>query len=262
MSHIIKSAASPTHRAPKAKGGGLSSSSPQPSSHSINGGGGGGGEPVAALKYKLVFLGDPSVGKTSIITRFMHDNFEKNYQATIGIDFLSKTVYLDDRTIKLQLWDTAGQERFRSLVPSYIRDSACAIIVYDISNSETFYNARRWVDDVREERGPKAIICLVGNKTDLGEDRRQVSTEEGEHWASDMGLLFMECSAKAGYNIKPLFRKLASAVPENLAAPQVRYAGGGSGGGMGGFVNIQLNETVNNISSAKSMEDAAKSCGC
>ncbi|XP_004307271.1 PREDICTED: probable purine permease 11-like [Fragaria vesca subsp. vesca] len=93
--------------------------------------------PVSALaKYKLVFLGDQSVGKTSIITRFMYDKFDNTYQATIGIDFLSKTMYLEDRTVRLQLWDTAGQERFRSLIPSYIRDSSVAVIVYDVANSQ------------------------------------------------------------------------------------------------------------------------------
>uniref|UniRef100_A0A7M4EPC9 RAB41, member RAS onco family n=1 Tax=Crocodylus porosus TaxID=8502 RepID=A0A7M4EPC9_CROPO len=86
-------------------------------------------------KFKLVFLGEQSVGKTSLITRFMYDSFDNTYQATIGIDFLSKTMYLEDRTIRLQLWDTAGQERFRSLIPSYIRDSAVAVIVFDITSS-------------------------------------------------------------------------------------------------------------------------------
>lgn len=84
-------------------------------------------------KYKIVFLGEQGVGKTSLITRFMYDTFDDHYQATIGIDFLSKTMYLDDKTIRLQLWDTAGQERFRSLIPSYIRDSRVAIVVYDIT---------------------------------------------------------------------------------------------------------------------------------
>jgi Ras-related protein Rab-6A len=85
-------------------------------------------------KFKLVFLGEQSVGKTSLITRFMYDNFDAQYAATIGIDFLSKTMYLDDRTVRLQLWDTAGQERFRSLIPSYIRDSSVAIVVYDVTS--------------------------------------------------------------------------------------------------------------------------------
>jgi small GTP-binding protein len=85
-------------------------------------------------KFKLVFLGEQSVGKTSLITRFMYDNFDAQYAATIGIDFLSKTMYLEDRTVRLQLWDTAGQERFRSLIPSYIRDSSVAVVVYDVTS--------------------------------------------------------------------------------------------------------------------------------
>lgn len=98
---------------------------------------------VAPLsKYKCVFLGDQGSGKTSIIKSFMYGSFDHNYQATIGIDFLSKTMYLDDRTVRLQIWDSAGQERFRSLIPSYIRDSSVAVVVYDItSRCELFFLA-------------------------------------------------------------------------------------------------------------------------
>eukprot|EP00243_Klebsormidium_subtile_P006037 TRINITY_DN2511_c0_g1_i1.p1 TRINITY_DN2511_c0_g1~~TRINITY_DN2511_c0_g1_i1.p1 ORF type:complete len:189 (+),score=20.05 TRINITY_DN2511_c0_g1_i1:364-930(+) len=152
-------------------------------------------------KYKLVFLGDQSVGKTSIITRFMYDKFDNTYQATIGIDFLSKTMYLEDRTVRLQLWDTAGQERFRSLIPSYIRDSSVAVVVYDVSNRQSFLNTARWVEEVRTERGSDVIIMLVGNKTDLV-DKRQVSIEEGDAKAREFGVMFIETSAKAGFNIK------------------------------------------------------------
>merc|ERR1712187_217259 len=163
-------------------------------------------------KYKVVFLGKQSVGKTSLITRFMYDSFDNNYQATIGIDFLSKTMYLEDRTVRLQLWDAAGQERFRSLIPSYIRDSSGAIVVYDITNRHSFLNTSKWIEDVRSERGSDVIIVLVGNKTDLN-DRRQVSTEEGEEKAKENNVMFFETSAKAGYNIKALFRQLAQALP-------------------------------------------------
>jgi len=163
-------------------------------------------------KYKLVFLGEQSVGKTSLITRFMYDTFDHAYQATIGIDFLSKTMYLEDRTIRLQLWDTAGQERFRSLIPSYIRDSSVAVVVYDIANRNSFSNCSKWIDDVRAERGGNVIIVLVGNKTDLAE-RREVSTEEGEQKAKEFNTMFIETSAKAGHNVKPLFRKIAQALP-------------------------------------------------
>eukprot|EP00128_Syssomonas_multiformis_P000086 Colp12_sorted_trinity150504_noHs@14577 len=163
-------------------------------------------------KFKLVFLGEQSVGKTSLITRFMYDSFDNTYQATIGIDFLSKTMYLEDRTVRLQLWDTAGQERFRSLIPSYIRDSSVAVVVYDITNRTSFQQTTKWIDDVRTERGNDVIIMLVGNKTDLG-DKRQVSIEEGEAKAKELNVMFIETSAKAGYNVKQLFRRVAAALP-------------------------------------------------
>jgi len=163
-------------------------------------------------KFKLVFLGEQSVGKTSLITRFMYDTFDNTYQATIGIDFLSKTMYLDDRTVRLQLWDTAGQERFRSLIPSYIRDSSVAVVVYDVTNAKTFDQTRRWVDDVRSERGNDVIIVLVGNKTDLS-DKREVTTQQGEEEARKNNLMFVETSAKVGHNVKVLFRRIAMALP-------------------------------------------------
>lgn len=163
-------------------------------------------------KYKLVFLGDQGVGKTSMITRFMYDTFDTGYQATIGIDFLSKTMYLEDRTVRLQLWDTAGQERFRSLIPSYIRDSSVAVVVYDITNRASFLNTSKWIEDVRSERGQDVIIMLVGNKTDLS-DRRQVPIEEGSAKATEENVLFIETSAKAGNNVKALFKKLATVLP-------------------------------------------------
>ncbi|XP_037117786.1 ras-related protein Rab-41 isoform X3 [Syngnathus acus] len=173
-------------------------------------GGGEFGNPLR--KFKLVFLGEQSVGKTSLITRFMYDSFDNTYQATIGIDFLSKTMYLEDRTIRLQLWDTAGQERFRSLIPSYIRDSAAAVVVYDIANLNSFQQTSKWIDDVRTERGSDVIIMLVGNKTDLA-DKRQITTEEGEQRAKELNVMFIETSAKTGYNVKQLFRRVAAALP-------------------------------------------------
>ncbi|GMI51066.1 hypothetical protein ScalyP_jg3666 [Parmales sp. scaly parma] len=213
-------------------------------------------------KYKLVYLGDQSVGKTSIITRFMYDNFDKTYQATIGIDFLSKTMYLEDRTVRLQLWDTAGQERFRSLIPSYIRDSSVAVICYDITNRASYLNTSKWIEDVRGERGNDVVIMLVGNKTDLAE-KRQVSIEEGEQKAKEENLLFIECSAKANYNVKNLFRKLATSLPGGEGAGAGGGGGannGGAGGGGGGannsnLIDIKLSATPPNI-------DEAAGCGC
>ena len=121
-------------------------------------------------------------------------------------------MYLEDRTVRLQLWDTAGQERFRSLIPSYIRDSSVAVVVYDISSLKSFQNTRKWVDDVRGERGADVIIVLVGNKTDLG-DKREVTQQMGEEEAKRCGALFVETSAKVGANVKSLFRRIAQALP-------------------------------------------------
>ena len=163
-------------------------------------------------KHKLVFLGDIYVGKTSIINRFMYDSFDTNYQATIGIDFLSKTLYLDDRTVRLQLWDTAGQERFRSLIPNYIRDSSVAVIVFDITNKQTFANCDKWVEDVKNERGNDVVIVFVGNKNDKQEERA-VSTEEAASKAKSFDAIYIETSAKNGDNVKQLFKQIATTLP-------------------------------------------------
>lgn len=163
-------------------------------------------------KYKVVLLGDQSVGKTSLIVRYLKNMFEEKVDATIGMDFQSKTVNLPDRTIRLQLWDTAGQERFRSLIPSYIRDTASAVLVYDITKRKSFDGIRRWLDDVRNERGTECVIMVVGNKTDLS-SARQVTTEEGSKLARELGTLFIETSAKEGSNIVHLFQQVAAALP-------------------------------------------------
>jgi Ras-related protein Rab-6A len=166
----------------------------------------------ALRKYKLVFIGDQAVGKTSIISSFMYGTFETHYASTIGIDFVSKSVPVDDGTVRLQLWDTAGQERFRSLIPSYIRDSHVAVVVFDLTNRKSFDSTQRWIADVRAQRGKDVIIVLVGNKTDLA-DQREVSSAEVEARASEEDIMFIETSAKDNSNIKLLFRRLATALP-------------------------------------------------
>ena len=167
----------------------------------------------------------------------MYDSFDSTYQATIGIDFLSKTMYLEDRTVRLQLWDTAGQERFRSLIPSYIRDSSVAVVVYDITSQKSFQQTRKWVDDVRGERGNDVIIVLVGNKTDLNE-KREVTAAQGEEEAKKLGCMFVETSAKVGHNVKVLFKRIAQALP------------GMEGEGQQGVANSESTTTVNGVENA------------
>eukprot|EP00834_Sanchytrium_tribonematis_P001084 NODE_23_length_42016_cov_0.755803.p22 type:complete len:190 gc:universal NODE_23_length_42016_cov_0.755803:35098-34529(-) len=162
-------------------------------------------------KFKIVFLGHVGSGKTSIITRFMYDTFESNYQATIGIDFLSKTMYLDDRTLRLQLWDTAGQERFRSLVPSYIRDSSVAVVVYDTTDRNSYEQVEHWVAEILAERGSDVILAIIGNKTDLS--NKEVPKEVAMKKAEEYNAIFCECSAKTGDNVKELFYLITEKLP-------------------------------------------------
>ncbi|KAF3835746.1 hypothetical protein F7725_028304, partial [Dissostichus mawsoni] len=208
-------------------------------------------------KFKLVFLGEQSVGKTSLITRFMYDSFDNTYQATIGIDFLSKTMYLEDRTppqlslcepqVRLQLWDTAGQERFRSLIPSYIRDSTVAVVVYDITNVNSFQQTSKWIEDVRTERGSDVIIMLVGNKTDLS-DKRQITIEEGEQRAKELSVMFIETSAKTGYNVKQQSLEM-----DPVEAQMSLRVGGEDGGSRGVCLCSALIHTVQRSSMSLQM---------
>lgn len=164
------------------------------------------------------------MGKTSLITRFMYDTFDDQYAATIGIDFLLKTLFLDDnRIVRLQLWDTAGQERFRSLIPSYIRDSHVAVVCYDITNKSSFNNLTKWIEDVKLERGDDVVLVIVGNKSDLG-NKRQVSLSEAEALLESVnGTFCIETSTKANHNVKLLFKKIASYLPEVEDAPNSSY---------------------------------------
>eukprot|EP00475_Leptophrys_vorax_P002319 TRINITY_DN112_c0_g5_i1.p1 TRINITY_DN112_c0_g5~~TRINITY_DN112_c0_g5_i1.p1 ORF type:complete len:266 (+),score=59.94 TRINITY_DN112_c0_g5_i1:145-942(+) len=167
-------------------------------------------------KFKVVVLGDVMVGKTSFIARFLYGNFNTQYQATIGIDFLSTSVSLPDRTLRLQIWDTAGQERFRSLIPSYIRDCAVAFVLYDVAERSSFEHVQEWVHRIKNEGGERVVVVLCGNKCDV--DNRAVSTEEGEALASDLGALFFETSAKTGENVKAAFHKAAGELPHEEAS--------------------------------------------
>jgi small GTP-binding protein len=176
--------------------------------------------------YKVIFLGDQSVGKTSLITRFLYGAFENLYSATIGIDFVSKVVALSDRSIKLQLWDTAGQERFRSLIPSYLRDTSGCVVVYDITSRKSFESVEGWVAEVKRER-QNVIIALVGNKADMADSAREVSEQEGQDLATKLELpIFKETSAKSGANVTQIFTEVAAALPnpteKRQAEPEVQ----------------------------------------
>ena len=157
-------------------------------------------------KYKLIFLGDQAVGKSCILNRFMNDTFSEDYQATIGLDFQSKNVQIENQDIHLLLYDTAGQEKFRSLIPMYTRDANIILLVYDITVKETFLHLPDWIKDLTNVNLNEVIFALVGNKIDLNE-KRLVSTEEGENFAKEKNFIFQEVSAKTGEGFSELFFK-------------------------------------------------------
>ena len=157
-------------------------------------------------KYKLIFLGDQSVGKSCILNRFMNDTFTEEYQATIGLDFQSKNVQIDNQDIHLLLYDTAGQEKFRSLIPMYTRDANIVLLVYDISSKESFEHLPEWLNDLSNVKLDDVIFALVGNKNDLV-DERKVTPEEGEKFAQERNYIFHEVSAKTGDGFSDLFYK-------------------------------------------------------
>ena len=154
--------------------------------------------------FKIIFLGDQYVGKSSILNRFYQDKFEPDYQATIGLDFHSKNVEIKGTAIRLLLYDTAGQEKFKSLIPMYIRDANIIIVVYDITNKDSFIHTEHWVNETKDLKRDDAIFVLVGNKIDL-EDKRTVTSKEAENFANEKGFLFHEVSAKTGEEVQELF---------------------------------------------------------
>lgn len=177
--------------------------------------------PAPATAVKLVLLGEAAVGKSSLVLRFVSNDFQENKEPTIGAAFLTQKCTIGERTIKYEIWDTAGQERFASLAPMYYRNAQAAVVVYDITKPASFIKARHWVKELHEQANRDITIALVGNKLDLveddsaedGETLRKVSIEEGQSLADEEGLLFFETSAKTGNNVNEVFVGIGSKIP-------------------------------------------------
>ncbi|EEC50446.1 predicted protein [Phaeodactylum tricornutum CCAP 1055/1] len=169
--------------------------------------------------FKLVLLGDTAVGKSCLVVRFVRDEFFEFQEPTIGAAFLTQTVQLDDATVKFEIWDTAGQERYRSLAPMYYRGASAAIVVYDITNPDSFTGAKSWVKELQRRGDPNVVIALAGNKADL-ETRRAVEFEEANAYAQENGILHLETSAKNANNVKSLFIEIAKTLPKNAPQPE------------------------------------------
>jgi len=179
---------------------------------------GGGGR---LAQFKLVLLGESAVGKSSLVLRFVKGQFHEFQESTIGAAFLTQTVVLDDTTVKFEIWDTAGQERYHSLAPMYYRGAQAAIVVYDITNADTFTRAKSWVGELHRQARPDIVIALAGNKSDLG-SRRTVEYEEANAYAEEKGLLFLETSAKNANNVNEIFLAIARKLPREDSGPKTQ----------------------------------------
>lgn len=175
--------------------------------------------------FKLVLLGDASVGKSCLVVRFAKGEFYEYQEPTIGAAFMTQTVNLNSEVVKYEIWDTAGQERYKSLVPMYYRGAAAAVIVYDITSKESFDAAKGWVSELQ---GANTLIALAGNKVDL-EASRVVEREAVRAYAEQMGVLFMETSAKSGQNVQELFREIAVRLPKDSEEDDEKAKGFGVG---------------------------------
>ncbi|XP_056162034.1 ras-related protein RHN1-like isoform X1 [Syzygium oleosum] len=159
------------------------------------------------IQAKLVLLGDMGAGKTSLVLRFVKGQFHEYQESTIGAAFFTQVLSLNEATVKFDIWDTAGQERYHSLAPMYYRGAAAAVVVYDLTSMDSFQRAKKWVLELQRQGNPKLIMFLVANKADLDE-KRQVQNEEGEQYAKENGLSFLETSAKTAQNVNELFYEI------------------------------------------------------
>ena len=170
--------------------------------------------PSFDLSFKIIIVGDSGVGKSCLSIKASRNYFEDFYSPTVGFEFLTFNVKVEDQNIKLQIWDTCGQEVYRSLISSFYRSASLALIVYSIDNEESFINIEKWLNDIKSQSNPDVKIFLIGNKADL-EDKRQVTRENGEKFYRDHKLsFFTETSAKTGFNVKNIFIEAAKVLYE------------------------------------------------
>ncbi|KAK5135460.1 hypothetical protein LTR08_005248 [Meristemomyces frigidus] len=245
--------------------------------------------PKPSSSVKLVLLGEAAVGKSSLVLRFVNNDFHPNKEPTIGAAFLTQKCQLPARTIKFEIWDTAGQERFASLAPMYYRNAQSALVVYDITKASSLVKAKHWVAELQRQASPGIVIALVGNKLDLCEDddvavagtgggeeggeeegvgsaggegteaARKVAFKDAKAYADEEGLLFFETSAKSGHNVSEVFTAIASAIPET----SLKGARGGATAGSGTQAAITADGDGSRVNlNARAEGGAKEGCAC
>ncbi|XP_010935822.1 ras-related protein RABE1c [Elaeis guineensis] len=165
---------------------------------------------------KLLLIGDSGVGKSCLLLRFTDDSFTTSFITTIGIDFKIRTIELDGKRIKLQIWDTAGQERFRTITTAYYRGAMGILLVYDVTDESSFNNIRNWIHQIEQHASDNVNKILVGNKADMDESKRAVSTSQGQMLADEYGIKFFETSAKTNFHVEQVFFSIAREIKQRL----------------------------------------------
>jgi len=174
--------------------------------------------------FKLLLIGDSGVGKSCLLLRFADDTYTESYISTIGVDFKIRTIQLDGKTIKLQIWDTAGQERFRTITSSYYRGAHGIIVVYDVTEMESFNNVKQWLHEIDRYASEGVNKLLVGNKSDLV-TKKQVETQTAKDLADSLSIPFLETSAKSATNVEQAFMTMASEIKNRMATQPSMGAG-------------------------------------
>ena len=196
--------------------------------------------------FKVLLLGNSDVGKSSLLLRFVDQVWNEAFVPTIGVDFKVKTLNINEKKVKMQIWDTAGQERFRTVVSTYFRGAHGILLLYDVTNRDSFKNLESWLIEIEKNAKEKVLKILIGNKCDLTQDR-EISTEEGKAFALRNGMEFMETSAKMNTNVSEAF--------ETLGKLMIEFSGSKNNN------NIQKNNDGKNLKASSGMNLNTKK-GC
>ncbi|XP_014600829.1 ras-related protein Rab-11A [Leptopilina heterotoma] len=171
--------------------------------------------------FKVVLIGDSGVGKSNLLSRFTRNEFNLESKSTIGVEFATRSIQVDGKTIKAQIWDTAGQERYRAITSAYYRGAVGALLVYDIAKHLTYENVERWLRELRDHADQNIVIMLVGNKSDL-RHLRAVPTDEAKAFAERNGLSFIETSALDSTNVETAFQNILTEIYRIVSQKQIR----------------------------------------
>ena len=204
--------------------------------------------------FKYIIIGDSAVGKSCFMIQFTDKRFKSEHDLTIGVEFSAKNVQINGQSIKIQMWDTAGQESFRSITRSYYRGAAVALLLFDVTNRESFDNLAKWVKEARAHVNKDVVLMLVGNKIDLA-SKRVVTTEEAEAFANSHSMLFLEASAKEDLNVDPAFVEPARKILTKIENGEYNLKSEGCG--------IKIGQAVKSASFSREVEEPPKNgCKC